>query len=129
MIRLVERARRQLPGLGLLPVTTTIQAEKRVAPMTILCEGQQVQAYEIRYGHSQLHAGENCWYIQQENRSPVGEGCRQQLVFGTYAHNVLHHPTTRRYLLGTATDFQDPLDEWADHLLHCGVDAQRILAV
>ena len=72
-----------LPGLGLLPIHTTITPEKTTRQVTFTFNGQACQGYEIHQGVSSLTPGS----------SPKGEGSEAILqtdhCIGTYIHGFL----------------------------------------
>jgi len=84
----IESDLRQLPGLGLLPVSTTLEGEKitrqvrfHIAGGTSLCEG-----YEIHNGRTDILSD-----IPPLNTMEDGgtDGCFTGNCFGTYIHGIL----------------------------------------
>ena len=73
----------RLPGLGLLPVTTTITAEKTTRQVTFQFEGHDCQGYEIHQGVSSA-------------QTPIVEADR---CMGTYIHGILDNAPVIDYLL------------------------------
>ena len=79
----IEGSIARLPGLGLLPIHTTMTAEKKTEQVTFQFEGQTCQGYEIHQGVSDTH---------------------QQIVqtdhcMGTYIHGFLDNASVIEYLL------------------------------
>ena len=82
----IEGTIARLPGLGLLPIHTTMTAEKKTEQVTFQFEGQTCQGYEIHQGVSDTH---------------------QQIVqtdhcMGTYIHGFLDNAPVIEYLLRNA---------------------------
>ena len=82
----IEGTIARLPGLGLLPIHTTMTAEKKTEQVTFQFEGQTCQGYEIHQGVSDTH---------------------QQIVqtdhcMGTYIHGFLDNAPVIEYLLSNA---------------------------
>lgn len=73
----------RLPGLGLLPVSTTITAEKTTRQVTFQFAGHDCQGYEIHQGVSTAQA-------------PIVEADR---CMGTYIHGILDNAPVIDYLL------------------------------
>ena len=82
----IEGTIARLPGLGLLPIHTTMTAEKKTEQVTFQFEGHTCQGYEIHQGVSDTH---------------------QQIVqtdhcMGTYIHGFLDNAPVIEYLLRNA---------------------------
>lgn len=77
-----------MPGLGLLPVHTTITAEKITRQVTFLFDGKTCQGYEIHQGISDTDE-----VILIEDR-----------CIGTYVHGILDNTSFVDYLLRPYTD-------------------------
>lgn len=78
-----------LPGLGLLPIHTTMTAEKTTRQVTFLFEGQACQGYEIHQGVSDTDEA-----IMQTDR-----------CIGTYIHGFLDNaPVIEHLLKGRVTE-------------------------
>ena len=73
----------RLPGLGLLPVTTTITPEKTTRQVTFQFEGHDCQGYEIHQGVTSA-------------QTPIVEADR---CIGTYIHGILDNAPVIDYLL------------------------------
>ena len=93
----VESATPEVPGLGLLPVETTFEAEKVLARPEGLAPGfgnAPVSGYEIHHGRTRLRGGEPLFAMD------IGtEGCRVGATLGTSWHGVLESDAFRRALL------------------------------
>ena len=78
----------RLPGLGLLPIHTTITTEKTTKQVTFQFDGQNCQGYEIHQGVS-------------DTDEPIlfGEHC-----IGTYIHGFLDNPAVINRLLSDYVD-------------------------
>ena len=78
----------RLPGLGLLPIHTTITTEKTTKQVTFQFDGQNCQGYEIHQGVS-------------DTDEPIlfGEHC-----IGTYIHGFLDSPAVINRLLSDYVD-------------------------
>jgi adenosylcobyric acid synthase len=90
----VESGAGTVDGLGLLPVTTTFEAEKllrRSSGFAAGFEGAPVNGYEIRHGRVARHGGDPLL--------ASAEGCRHGAVLGTSWHGVLEGDAFRRALL------------------------------
>jgi adenosylcobyric acid synthase len=93
----VESRRGAVPGLGLLPVTTTFAPEKLLrrrhghAPGL----GSEAAGYEIRHGRVSTHGGEPLLLAGDGE----AEGCVDGSVIGSSWHGLLEHDGFRRALL------------------------------
>ena len=95
----VESAVSESPGLGLLPMETTMQAEKTVRRVTgKTAEGILVSGYEIHMGQSRTFARDTTPLFELEDGSI--EGIRAPGVIGTYVHGALESPEFLRHVLG-----------------------------
>ena len=72
-----------LPGLGLLPIHTTMTQEKTTRQVTFLFDGQECQGYEIHQGISDTDEA----ILQTDH------------CIGTYIHGFLDNPPVIDYLL------------------------------
>ena len=108
-----------IPGLGLLPITTTMSEEKTTRQVTFDFNGQPCQGYEIHQGQSTT-----------SEPFVIKERC-----IGTYIHGCLDNAPVRDFLLSTPTSSADTLspeafrqqqyDLLADHV-RCYVDIPRL---
>lgn len=78
----------RLPGLGLLPIHTTITTEKTTKQVTFQFDGQTCQGYEIHQGVSDT-----------DESILFGEHC-----IGTYIHGFLDNPAVINRLLSDYVD-------------------------
>ena len=81
----VEGSIASLPGLGLLPIHTTMSAEKTTRQVSFQFNGQSCQGYEIHQGVSDTEEA-----IMQTNH-----------CIGTYIHGFLDNQSVIDFLLGT----------------------------
>ena len=81
----VEGSIASLPGLGLLPIHTTLSAEKTTRQVSFQFNGQTCQGYEIHQGVSDTDE-----MIMQTDH-----------CIGTYIHGFLDNQSVIDYLLGT----------------------------
>jgi adenosylcobyric acid synthase len=81
----VEGSIASLPGLGLLPIHTTMSAEKTTRQVSFQFNGQPCQGYEIHQGISDTEEA-----IMQTDH-----------CIGTYIHGFLDNQSVIDYLLGT----------------------------
>ena len=122
----IEGGIARLPGLGLLPIHTTMGAEKTTKQVTFLFEGQECKGYEIHQGVSDTNES----ILQTDH------------CIGTYIHGFLDNQPVIEYLLSKFiihnSKFkinQDPADfkeeqynKLADHVRH-HVDMDRIYQI
>lgn len=119
----VEGTVMQLPGLGLLDMTTTMTSDKETRQVTFDFEGQTCHGYEIHQGRSTIEGN----YVL-ENR-----------ILGTYIHGILDNaPVIDRLLQPFAGRGHDTLDVMAfkeqqydllaDHVRR-HVDIDRIISI
>ena len=89
----------RLPGLGLLPIHTTITTEKTTKQVTFQFDGQTCQGYEIHQGVSDT-----------DESILFGDHC-----IGTYIHGFLDNPAVINRLLSdyVDTDLVETLDPQA----------------
>jgi adenosylcobyric acid synthase len=93
----IESRRGQVRGLGLLPVSTTFQAEKLLRRRRGRCPwlGTGASGYEIRHGRLRRHGGEP--FLCDDDGEP--DGCRRGSVLGTSWHGALEDDAFRQTLL------------------------------
>ena len=138
----IEGAIGRLPGLGLLPVSTTIEAEKttRQVSFTFRDFPETCVGYEIHMGTT-VPVEENAEPLNRfEDGTP--EGCFvTEKCFGSYIHGILDNQRVIDYLLAPHTekaiaqktlDWQafkeEQYDKLADHVRH-HVDMERIYQI
>ena len=129
------------PGLGLLPVETTLEAPKTTTRTHFRWGAAEGLGYEIHMGRTERFGGEPfCRILARNGEDVAGEdGCTHAAgrLLGTYVHGLFDAPAvTRRWLAGiglahlAVTDLHGPAardrayDELARHLTrHLDVDA------
>ena len=96
----VEGDVEQMPGLGLLPATTTMSGEKRTVQVAFrfLDEPERCQGYEIHMGRTVVNGtAARPLTVIDDNRT---DGCFvSDRCFGTYIHGILDNPTVIDFLL------------------------------
>ena len=102
----VESDRKEVSGIGLLPIVTRLEEEKIVRRVggTCLTNKRKVSGYEIHMGQSRIteKAGEPFLKIHQPGRREAWEdGCFMKggKIAGTYVHGILDAPGFRGELL------------------------------
>ncbi|MBQ8736613.1 MAG: cobyric acid synthase [Bacteroidaceae bacterium] len=100
----VEGSVPQLPGLGLLPVSTTMKGEKTTRQVEFAFHNgkewscQNCKGYEIHQGETAINKEEALCLLADGQY----EGCRQgDHCMGTYIHGILDNPQFIEYLLST----------------------------
>jgi cobyric acid synthase CobQ len=88
-----------LPGLGLLPLATTLAREKtlRRVSATHLPSGHQVTGYEIHHGRSDTSRAQPL--VRREDGEIIGAGSAEGLVWGTYLHGIFDADEFRRWFV------------------------------
>ena len=86
-----------LPGLGLLPIHTTMTPEKTTRQVTFLFEGQECQGYEIHQGVS-------------DTEQPI---LRTERCIGTYIHGFLDNAPVIEHLLKDKASVSTPVQDYA----------------
>lgn len=97
----VEGSIRQLPGLGLLPVTTVMRGEKVTRQVHFTFEGSEVRCggYEIHMGETRPQEGEPMKpLVWLEEGGPDGYMVNRKCM-GTYVHGILDNPAFIDWLL------------------------------
>ena len=94
----IEGSITSLPGLGLLPIHTTMTQEKTTRQVTFTFEGQECQGYEIHQGVSDTDES-----ILQTNH-----------CIGTYIHGFLDNAPVIEHLLSKFAVQRSPLNNHAD---------------
>lgn len=108
----IEGSVTSLPGLGLLPIHTTMTAEKTTKQVTFMFEGQKCQGYEIHQGVS-------------DTEEPI---LQTDHCIGTYIHGFLDNAAVINYLLKSNVSSQEPnvsLAEFKDHQYNLLADHVR----
>ena len=105
-------------GLGLLPVHTDFQSEKRVSQVKAIWGDSTWSAYEIHMGRTRqtLLALEPLLKIHDSHKLE-NEGCKKDRIWGTYLHGFFESPATRTAfakLAGIHSHQSNPV-LWATH--------------
>jgi adenosylcobyric acid synthase len=120
----VESDIAEVPGLGLLPVTTQFTRGKTLRQSSGSAAGIPVHGYEIRHGQVRADGGEPL--IITEDGS--AEGCVAGPVSGTSWHGIFENDAFRRAFLTQVADqagrrwtpaqvcFAQVRDDWLDAL-------------
>ncbi len=93
----VESHHGEVPGLGLLPVTTRFTPDKLLRRRSGACPwlGTSASGYEIRHGRVERAGGEPLLVGDDQET----DGCRVGAVLGTSWHGILERDDLRRELL------------------------------
>ena len=94
----IEGTIASLPGLGLLPIHTTMTLEKTTRQVSFLFEGQTCQGYEIHQGISDTNQA----LLQTDH------------CIGTYIHGFLDNAPVIDYLLKDYSSGQAPIQSLAE---------------
>jgi adenosylcobyric acid synthase len=125
-----------VPGLGLLDLTTTMTADKRVTQTTALhpASGTTVKGYEIHLGRTE--GPDRARPLFSVNGQPEGAQRADGRLMGSYLHGMFTEDAFRRAFLASlgATSgnasydqtVEDTLDALADHLA-AHVDCEALL--
>ncbi len=91
------------PGLGLLPVETTLQAPKTTSLTKFEGHNTVGQGYEIHMGQTVRHKGAPLFTVLERNSKPcrAKEGCISPdlHIMGTYLHGLFDNAGVRRWFL------------------------------
>ena len=90
----VESDAEQMPGLGLLPVETTLRKKKRTRQVRFTLDGDDApcRGYEIHMGETVLLPGTDAKPLNRYEDG-TGEGCRSGgRCMGTYIHGIFDNP-------------------------------------
>ena len=145
----VESPKKEVKGLGLLPIETVLEKKKIVRRVTGTClmNGKRVRGYEIHMGQSRCRDGRVNSFLKihepgKKETWEDGYTVREGKIFGTYVHGILDAPEFRGEILnrlrrskglkarspkqGRLARFHQ-YDKLADHFeAHC--DVERILS-
>ncbi len=94
----VEGVAPYMPGLGILPVVTTLTAEKRTVQraFTFRNEAENCKGYEIHMGKSELLSGESLATLSDGS----ADGCfLNEKTWGTYLHGIFDNLPVIRSIL------------------------------
>ena len=109
----IEGSVTSLPGLGLLPIRTIMDAEKTTKQGTFSFEGQECHGYEIHQGVSEVvgNASLRCSHAgKHDPLQPIpllGDHC-----IGTYIHGFLDNAPVIEYLLRGKTPAVAPIQSY-----------------
>ena len=130
----IEGSIASLPGLGLLPIQTTMTPEKTTRQVTFLFEGQTCQGYEIHQGVSwspttypSQREGSSDTLSQEKfdsktNQAPLPSGgdgggsagfLQTDHCIGTYIHGFLDNAPVIEYLLKDKAVSTSPIQSYA----------------
>jgi adenosylcobyric acid synthase len=133
-------AGRFIEGLGLLDVTTTLTAKKRLEAVTgtTMGDGTPLSGYEMHIGETSGADASQRAFARLSNGQRVGAVSAEGRVVGTYVHGLFANDRQRARwlkLLGAETSdlayealVDDILDRFADHL-EAHLDCERLLAI
>ena len=91
----------RLPGLGILPLTTTMTGEKVTRQTEFLFEGKACKGYEIHMGRTLENEK-----LRMKNEEFTSPYILQGNVLGTYIHGILDNAPVIDWLLAPYTDRQ-----------------------
>ncbi|MBM6580182.1 cobyric acid synthase [Microvirga sp. BT689] len=133
-------AGRSIEGLGLLDVTTTLTASKRLEAVTgtTIPDGIPFSGYEMHIGETSGPDASRQAFARLANGQRDGAVSPDGRVVGTYVHGLFADDSQRARwlrLLGAETSdlayealVDDILDRFADHL-EAHLDCERLLAI
>ncbi len=122
-------------GLGLLPLRTTFDEDKRLCPSSSRFEtlqapwralsGLAFDGYEIRHGRTALAEAGHATAIALRNAEGQAIGWQRGRVLGLYAHGLFESPAALKALFGasvpTLDDVFDGLADFVDRHFDAGV--------
>ena len=146
----VESRRKEIKGIGLLPLETVLAGEKVVRKVTGTCvlNRRKVTGYEIHMGRSRMTGKGGSPFLrihEQGSRRAWKDGWSSEngLIMGTYVHGLLDSPGLRSWFLNEIRAHKDlktrkagcgrrarfhQYDRLADHFkTHC--DVERIIGM
>ncbi|HEY6913355.1 MAG TPA: cobyric acid synthase, partial [Paludibacter sp.] len=94
----IESDLMQMPGLNLLPISTTLEGEKITRQVNFRFKGSQTECkgYEIHNGRTDLLADIEPLNVLEDNSN---DGCISNNCIGTYIHGILDNSEFVDYLL------------------------------
>jgi adenosylcobyric acid synthase len=107
-----------LPGLGLLPVSTRFADKKEVLQVSVIWREDRWQAYEIHMGESVASRScEPLCFVESAN-GVRPEGCRVRKVWGSYLHGLFESSAVRSELARSAgiQGYRPAEVPWRTHL-------------
>ena len=123
-------------GLGLLPLTTRLEATKMLRKTVALHRpsGLEVAGYEIHHGQTSPEPNQEETIVCMESLDgrAIGLGIRDKAVWGSYLHGIFDNTAFRHWLLRAVAaekgelslitadiwDMESALDRLADHVRH-----------
>ncbi|GIT90062.1 cobyric acid synthase [Jannaschia pagri] len=132
----LEGAPREVAGLGMLDIETTMQPRKHLNRVRAqdLASGAEVSGYEIHLGETTGPDTQNGWLVR--GGEVIGAASADGRVRGCYLHGLFSEDGFRRAYLARlgaqasdmdyGTGVQETLDRLADHLADC-LDTSAIL--
>jgi adenosylcobyric acid synthase len=95
----IESAASSVPGLGLLPIVTTLEREKtlRRSRAVHLRSGLTACGYEIHHGRSDLTSA--AALIRRDDGEVIGVEADSSGIWGTYLHGIFDADELRRWLV------------------------------
>jgi len=117
----------QIPGLNLLPISTTLEGEKITRQVNFKFDGSEVicKGYEIHNGRTEILENIQHLNMLEDNSN---DGCITNNCIGTYIHGILDNAAFVDYLLkphlaGKTTEAfdyfkfkEEQFDKLADHV-------------
>ncbi|MGE4503847.1 MAG: cobyric acid synthase [Desulfovibrionaceae bacterium] len=97
----LETSLGRVDGFGLLPLRTTMAAEKTLARSTgtHLASGEAVSGYEIHHGVTTPLSEEALPAITTQGGAPLGFGLASGRIWGTYLHGLFDEDGFRRWFI------------------------------
>jgi adenosylcobyric acid synthase len=101
-------------GLGLLPVNTVLDADKRVTEVSgvSLPDSTPFRGYEIHCGRTELEPGA-VPFLRRSDRSLDGAASADGHIAGCYVHRLFDDPAQRAYRLSALGAVSDGVDQTA----------------
>jgi cobyric acid synthase CobQ len=95
----IESAASSVPGLGLLPIVTTLERDKTLLRTRAvhLRSGLPARGYEIHHGRSDLTSA--AALIRREDGEVIGVEADSSRIWGTYLHGIFDADDLRRWLV------------------------------
>jgi adenosylcobyric acid synthase len=102
----LESKRKQIAGIGVLPVETSLEADKILAQVKAKerSRGLELSGYEIHHGLTRIlgecdHLFEVFESNGEKNKYPEGAISKDRRILGTYIHGIFDTGHFRRYFL------------------------------
>ncbi len=94
----LESAGKEIAGLGLLDITTTLEKDKTLTRQTSIHidSGEEVHGYEIHHGRtSSRHKG----VLRLSDGAIAGESSKNNRIWGSYLHGIFDADPFRRWFI------------------------------